>query len=116
MDKKTLLNNLKKWAEVELPTTYLDILNTHGGKSIGDSVLLYALEDLLERNETFEVKQYCPGHMTIGDDGGGRAILIPLNNARCPVFVVDQGSMDPDDFETISDGLQDWVADGCSLD
>jgi hypothetical protein len=35
------------------------------------SCLLYALSELEERNETYETRTYCPGFVTIGDDGGG---------------------------------------------
>jgi hypothetical protein len=108
-----LLREVQDWAGVELPEEYVKVLRAHGGQSFGASVLLYGFDDLLERNVTFEVKTYCPGFLSIGDDGGGRAIVIPLDNARCRVFLVDHGSMDPGDFAQISGSPPDWVASGC---
>jgi hypothetical protein len=65
-----------------MPETYLAVLQDRGGESLSKSVHLYALEDLLERNVTYEIKTYCPGFMSIGDDSGGRAIMIPLDNVN----------------------------------
>jgi hypothetical protein len=41
-----------------------------------ETVLIYGTNHLPERNRTFEVDRYCLGFIAIGDDGGGRAILL----------------------------------------
>ena len=77
-------------------------------------MLLYSTDDLAERNETFEVREYAPGHLAIGDDSGGRSILIGLDGSRA-VYLVDQGSMDPDDFIEISPDFSEWLDQGAEL-
>ena len=78
----------------------------------GDFVLLYGQSDLSERNETFEVQQYLPDWVAIGDDGGGTAILMRLDGSpsvyRCGHGAI--GSLDP---ELVSNSFAAWLADDC---
>lgn len=107
------LSELLGKLSMELPDTYVKILKSANGFSLKSGVIIYSSDELVERNKTFEVEKYAPGYLAIGDDSGGRSILIPLTGAG--VFLVDQGSMDPDDFESISISLTDWIAGGCAL-
>lgn len=43
-----------------------------------DLVVLYGRGSFIERNETYEVRQHCPGFVTIGDDSGGMQFILPL--------------------------------------
>lgn len=86
----------------------------HGGDEIGQ-VRLYAADEIVERNQTYETQLYCPGYVTIGDDGGGRAVVVHGALEPPAVFVVGHGSMSADDFVEVGAGLHDWIADGCPV-
>ncbi|MES2260464.1 MAG: SMI1/KNR4 family protein [Pseudomonadota bacterium] len=101
------------WAGCPLPPAYVDFLARIGGEFFRDCVLIYSADSIIERNETFQTKVYCPGYLAIGDDSGGRAIVIPLDAANSTVFSVDHGSMAPEEFEVVGESLQKWVADEC---
>ena len=79
-----------------------------------NGLVIYSSEDVLERNATFEVEKYAPGFFAIGDDSGGRSILIHLNEPG--VFIVDQGNMGPADMRKIGDSLPCWIKDGCVIE
>lgn len=98
-----------------MPKAYIWALERFGGQLINNVVLLYAAEEVVERNETFETKQYCPGYIAIGDDSGGRAIVIPLQGKSTHVSLVDHGSMSSDDFELLDRDLIRWVEAKCPL-
>ena len=93
---------------------YREILFLADGFCFKNGVIIYSSSEVLERNETFEVSLYAPGYLAIGDDSGGRSILI--SNSSAEVFIVDQGSMDPDDFILLSSSLAEWISSGCRLD
>lgn len=97
-----------------LPAFYANFLRRTDGLGPEGSVVLYSTDDLAERNETFEVQAYAPGFLAIGDDGGGRSLLIALDGSTS-VFIVDQGSMDPDDFEEVAPDFTDWIERGMPL-
>jgi hypothetical protein len=91
-------------------------LQTQGGKFVGPGVRLYASDEVIERNQTYEVPLYCPGFIAIGDDSGGRAIVIGTGSTPGPVFIVDQGAMSPDDFLQLANSLEQWVEQGYPVD
>jgi hypothetical protein len=107
--------NVEQWAGRPLPETYRALLPTFRDAIIGRQVLLYPLDYVIERNETLETKVYCPGYIAIGDDSGGRAFVISLNDPECNLFVVDHGSMDPDDFGPLNTTLGPWLEAKCPV-
>ncbi|WP_434694681.1 SMI1/KNR4 family protein [Pseudomonas sp. Z1-14] len=107
------LAELQRELGMQLPDVYVQMLNLANGFSLESGVVMYSSDELVERNETFEVKKYAPGYLAVGDDSGGRSILLSLVNKG--VYLVDQGSMDPDDFELINILLNDWINNGCVL-
>jgi hypothetical protein len=87
-----MMANIEGWIGQTLPRSYSAFLNSQADDlSVGDFVLLYGQASFVERNETYEAKQYCPGYITIGDDGSGRQILLSLATEQ--VSLVDAGSM-----------------------
>ena len=102
------------WLGHALPPQYEEYLRSvdDGENAVGD-VLLYSADLLVEQNETYEVKSYCPGHFTIGDDGGGRGIVLRVCDGS--VHLVDHGAMTPDDMTLLGDGFREWYAAGCPL-
>jgi len=109
------IDEVLDWAGQALPDDYLDLLKTHGGDFCNDRVCLYGVADIIERNETYEVRRFCPGFIAIGDDSGGRAVVIALGKDPGPVYLVDYGSMMPDDFHVIALDIKTWVAAGCQV-
>lgn len=110
------IESIEAWAGAKLPEAYKSVLGGCEAGVFHDPVLIYPAADVVERNRTFETTEYCPGHIAIGDDGGGRAVVIGLGDHQtCPVFVVDHGSMSPASFEMVAADLAAWVGAGCPL-
>lgn len=112
---------LEPWAAIEhwlgapIAAGLRDAIARHGGDEIG-AVRLYAVDELIERNECYETQVYCPGYLTVGDDGGGRAVVIHAALNPATVFVVDHGSMSEGDFVAVGNDPGSWIAGGCGLD
>ena len=59
---------------ISLPEQYIDFMKRHNGGEgdIGESwLVLFALEELQEMNDAYEVQDSLPDHIIIGSDGGG---------------------------------------------
>jgi hypothetical protein len=110
-----LIDAIENWLGASLPSRYVDFLLTHTEQIFGDEVLLYPADYLIERNETFETKTYCPGYIAIGDDSGGRAFLIPINKPVDTVYMVGHGYMSPKGFRALPLGFEQWLSEGCPL-
>ena len=109
------LAEISNWIGLPLDKGYQAFLANHGGQFVGDIVRFYGVDEVIERNECYETRLYCPGFLAIGDDSGGRAIVVHSQLSPPEVFVVDHGSMSPEDFELVSSNLLDWVNNGCPL-
>jgi hypothetical protein len=109
------LEAVEAWAGGLLPTYYRQFLLDHPAGVSGNRVLLYEIDAVIERNDTYETKKYCPGYITIGDDSGGRAVVVSLQDEAGAIFLVDHGCMTPDGFEPIAPSFRPWFEQGCPL-
>ncbi|MCG8668416.1 MAG: SMI1/KNR4 family protein, partial [Pseudomonadales bacterium] len=64
------IQELEHFFEKKLPKAYVVFLDETNGGTFGD-ILVYSKDDVIERNECYETKEYAPGWIAIGDDGGG---------------------------------------------
>ena len=86
--------------------SYLQFLELSYGL-FGDEITLLEAEDIQQRNIDYEVKEYLPNFLMIGDNGGGVAIL--MDNKNQNIFAVGMGVMSEDSLEKISSSLEDFL-------
>lgn len=92
-----------------LPTAYREFLHRIGGVRNSESgLLLYSTFELVERNLTWDVNSYARGYIAIGDDSGGRVILIRNDDPRAAVYLVDAGAMTVEKMKLIEGGWASW--------
>ena len=92
------------------PAEYRDLLLAADGFMLGSGVGVYGTQEVEERNATFEVASYAPGYLAIGDDSGGRAIM--MREGDPGVFVVHQGVMAADAMTFLAATLTEWINQG----
>ena len=108
------LEEIETWIGTALPAAYRAFLADREEElPVGELVLLYGRSDFVERNETYETKQYCPGFITVGDDSGGWQLLLSLSEGT--VSLVDAGSMDPALAKAVAPDFSGWLGAGCPL-
>jgi hypothetical protein len=98
-----------------LPISYKELLQASNGLATNEGIIIYGTNDILERNETWETQEYAPGFVSIGDDSGGRVLLMSLSDKE-EILIVDSGDMTPDHAELISTNLIQWVTNGLRID
>lgn len=72
-------------------------------------VTVYSTGCIGERNSTYEVAQYAPGFLLIGDNGGGRGFLLRTDDSGSAVFSSDLGDLAPEDLEVESADFASWI-------
>lgn len=77
-----------------------------------NNVYLYSTSDIVERNETFEVGEYAPTMVLIGDDGGGSGFFIKRNDEPAAVYEIDLGAIGSTDGTIVSLDFEEWLAGG----
>ena len=96
-----------------LPEEYIAFVRICNGGSTAGNLSLLEVEDCVSRNADYEVEQYLPGHFMIGDDGGGTAIVLNLDDRR--IYEVDMGVMDAEFVELSAESLAELLALGTTL-
>jgi hypothetical protein len=92
------------------------------GLMLDDGTHVYADDEIVERNETFQVAEYAPDWALIGDDSGGRGYLMRrmppgfdpvFGRPGAEVYLLDLGAL-TEDIPTlaqfVTDDLIGWVA------
>jgi len=105
----TQLDDIRANASAE----YLAYSKDHPDEqTVGDYILLYGQSHIAERNETYELPTYLPGWFTIGDDGGGTAILMRLDGSPA-VYRCGHGALGSLDPGFVADSFASWLAADC---
>ena len=112
MHANALFQDLAAWAGCTLSPPLCALLQRIDGAPVG-TMQFYAPADLLERNQTVDTRGCCPGWLSIGDDGGGTAIVVQAAHWPTPVCLVGHGRMSPIDFVSVAQDLQAWLQAGC---
>ena len=96
-----------------LPEAYVTLLNLANGGTTQCNLSILSVEECVQRNIDYEVAEYMPGYFMVGDDGGGSAILLRLQDQR--VVEVGMGVMDERFAEHSADSLAQLIELGTSL-
>ena len=76
---------------VKLPKNYLAFMKQHNGgegeTAGGTWLVLYSLEELQGENDDYEIPEFLPNHIIIGDNGGGEFFGI---NKKGEYFIVPE--------------------------
>lgn len=87
-------------------SSYIQFLELSNGL-YGDEITLLEAEDIQQRNIDYEVQEYLPNFLMIGDNGEGVAIL--MDNKEQNIFAVGMGVMIEDSLEKISSSLEEFL-------
>ncbi len=106
------LAEIEAWLGQPLPEPYRSFLaaTAESFLAANDRTLVYGRDAVVERNDTYQSQAYCPGHLMVGDDSGGAALVLSLADGR--VHSVGMGAMTPDCFEPVAPSFAVWQASG----
>ncbi len=97
------------------PAPYRAFLHRSDGHQSHDRIVLYALHELDERNETFNVMEFFPNYFAVGDDSGGRLVLLRKGDESAQPWLVGAGALMPDDGRAMGTSWEQWEAAGFPL-
>ena len=109
------LADIEAWLGQPMPRQYISFLpdTAESFLATNDRTLVYGRDSIVERNTTYQSHSYCPGHLMVGDDSGGAALIMSLEDER--VYSVGMGAMTPDCFELVAPNFETWQAAGYSF-
>ncbi len=97
--------------EVNLPkdlSEFYQICNGIEGDLSGEnSLIIYSKGFIKQRNEDYEIEEYLPDFIMIGDDGGGVAILIKKSDQS--IYASGMGTLDEISTKKTANSLEDFL-------
>lgn len=108
------MNAFEQYNGLDLPTIYADFLATIPGEGyeIGNSgIVLYSVEDISERNDTYEVKQYAADALLIGQDGDLGFFIRKDHDER--IFSLDLGAAGSLEMNEEANDIHHLIATRC---
>ena len=100
------INNIQKDIDIIIPNEYKEFLLICNGLNFNGNLALHELEDMPQRNLDYGVQESLPDYFMIGDDSGGRAILI---NKGGVIFEVGMGDMSLEGLEKSAESIEDLL-------
>jgi len=108
------VEDIETWLGRPLPEPYRSFLAaTPRHYLAGDQTLVYGLDNLVVRNETYRSRDHCPGHLMVADDSGGSAVVLSL--ASGILHRVGMGAMTEDCFKPVARDFAEWASRGFAL-
>lgn len=106
------MNEIEAWLGHPLPEPYRSFLagNAESFLAANDRTQVYGRDAIVERNDSYESREYCPGNLMVGDDSGGTAFVLSFADGN--IHGVDMGAMTPDCFELVAPSFTAWVDAG----
>jgi hypothetical protein len=96
--------------EFGFPRELVDFYRATDGFMMPSGINVYQVEDVFERNKTFEIDVYCKGYLLIGDNSGGRGFLLSLAEGDTKVYSSDLGDLGPEDFDVEAESFTEWLS------
>lgn len=113
--ENSTIRDAEKWMNTTFPKALKQLWKKSDGLYTDEGVLIYGAEQIAERNQTWETDLYAEGYVAIGDDSGGRVLIMLAEAGAKDVWIVDGGSMSPDDGMHVTDHFIRWVNQGLEL-
>lgn len=115
------MNNINQISDFEsrykmvIPTPYKEFLQNENGISFNGGAILYSLDELKQMNDNFDIQEYQPNYLAIGDDGGGLVFLMRQEPDAKEVICVDMSDYDIESPFYRIENFTDWYKDGCKI-
>lgn len=103
----------------QVPTAYALFLSISPEMLRDDGLLLYDADCIVERNHTLGVQRYVRDFLAVGDDSGGRLVVVRFDDPSGRPFLVDGGALVPNIppslLKPVSDSWLEWESAGFPL-
>lgn len=105
--------SLQKWAGVQLPSDYLDLLKrTNGAEGFinrSTYLCIWSVSQVQELNDAYSVKEFAPGLMLIGTNGGDAGYALDLRRSSCSLMEVPLVGMSVDEAKEVGTDFEDFL-------
>ena len=104
------VTGVEKELNLVIPNIYKRFLVATNGATT-DLAVLYGVESLVEMNRTYEVQEYAPGYISVGNDNGDYHLMMKAEDTAQNFQLVEYGHGVPQEKDC-TDEFEDWLVNG----
>ena len=108
-----ILKEVETTLGVTFPLQYKEfMLESNGAEgNIGENsyLALWHIEEIIELNEGYNVKEYYPGLVFFGSDGGGIAYAFNYRTEETPILAIPLDSIHIEDAKTCGNTFEEFL-------
>ncbi|WP_433126616.1 hypothetical protein ACQPWW_27915 [Micromonospora sp. CA-240977] len=110
-DRESIAKQVEAQVGVRPPEALLDVWTGERPVDAAADVSVYGPDEIAERNLTYEISDYAPDLLLIGDDGGGDGLFVATNDPDPEVVLIGLGAVGTSDGTRVG-RLSGLVAEG----
>jgi hypothetical protein len=107
------ISNLEKEVNIILPKSYYIFLQKIQEGEIYEipntGIVFYSYSDLIERNDTYEIKEYDPNFFMIGQDGDRGYFINAVNQKDESLYYNDLGAIGSLPMKKQANSIQEFI-------
>lgn len=109
-----MLEEKNQWV---IPDFYKEILKYSDGIVLDEGDINFCGSKYLnEINKTYEITEYLPGYLAIGNTGGGYVLIVKQEKDEKDIYVFGSGSLFLGFHSLIVKNVEKWFMENCPLD
>lgn len=117
---KESIEEISKFSTILIPDDYIELLNeaTDIRISIEDAkdIMIWGVDRCIEMNDAYEIQQYIPKSLAIGDDGHGNALIYATGERGFGLYVIAFNDLDIHELQYVAGSLSDLLINNVGID
>lgn len=103
-----------------IPEDYIELLKEATDIQItienSKDIMIWGVDRCIEMNVAYEIQQYIPMSLAIGDDGFGNALIYTTGQSGFGLYVIPFNDLDIDELQYVAVSLSDLLIKNVGID
>lgn len=114
------IKSLTEFSPINVPSDYLDIVSEATEVEINVSgekyIRIWSPAGCVEMNESYEIQDYIPDSLAVGDDEGGNALIYFEGKGGFGLYIVGFGDLDAEEAVKVAASLNDLLINDIGIE
>ncbi|MDO8225827.1 SMI1/KNR4 family protein [Bacillus cabrialesii] len=114
------IESLREFSPINVPSDYIDIVSEATEVEIsvdGEKYIrIWSPTGCIEMNDSYEIQEYIPESLAIGDDEGGNALIYLDGNEGFGLYIVGFGDLDAEEAVKVAPSLSDLLINNAGIE
>lgn len=115
-----MIEKIARYSTILIPDDYIKLLKeaTDIQISIEDfkDIMIWGVDRCIEMNDAYEIQQYIPKSLAIGDDGYGNALIYATGERGFGLYVIAFNDLEIDELQYVAGSLSDLLINNVGID